>query len=83
VKLPRNISGDRLAGHICRHWDYTRIKQVGSHIMLRTETPTRSKQVIPAHTPMRIGTFSKIISQIALHKQVTREDILRDLGPSS
>jgi hypothetical protein len=32
---------------------------------------------------MRIGTFSKIISQIALHKQVTREDILRDLGPSS
>jgi len=28
---------------------------------------------------MRIGTFSKIISQIAQHKQVTREDIQGDL----
>ena len=79
MKLPRNISGDQLADHICKHWEYTRITQVGSHIMLRTETPSRSKQVIPAHTPMRIGTFSKILSQIAAHKQVTREDILRGL----
>ena len=47
--------------------------------MLRTETPTRSKQVIPAHTPLKIGTFSKIVSQIAAHKNVTREDILRGL----
>jgi predicted RNA binding protein YcfA (HicA-like mRNA interferase family) len=79
MKLPRNISGDQLADYICKHWGYTRIKQVGSHIMLRTEIPSRSKQVIPAHTPMRIGTFSKILGQIAAHKQVTREDILRDL----
>jgi hypothetical protein len=47
--------------------------------MLKTEISSRSRQVIPAHTPMRIGTFSKILSQIATHKQVTREDILRDL----
>jgi predicted RNA binding protein YcfA (HicA-like mRNA interferase family) len=79
VKLPRNISGDQFADHICRHWGYTRIKQVGSHIMLRTDTPSRSKQVIPAHNPMRIGTFSKILSQIAEHKQVPREENLRDL----
>jgi hypothetical protein len=47
--------------------------------MLRTETPSRSKQVIPAHTPLRIGTFSKILGQIAAHKQVSREEILRNL----
>jgi predicted RNA binding protein YcfA (HicA-like mRNA interferase family) len=79
VKLPRNISGEQLADHICRHWDYIRITQVGSHIMLRTETPSRSKQVIPAHAPLRIGTLSKILGQIAAHKQVAREDILRGL----
>jgi predicted RNA binding protein YcfA (HicA-like mRNA interferase family) len=79
MKLPRNVSGDQLADHICKHWGYTRIAQVGSHIMLRTETPSRSKQVIPAHSPMRIGIFSKILGQIAAHKQVSREDILRDL----
>jgi predicted RNA binding protein YcfA (HicA-like mRNA interferase family) len=79
MKLPRNISGDQLANHICRNWDYARIKQVGSHIMLRTETPSRAKQVIPAHTPLKVGTFSKILGQIAAHKQVSREDILRGL----
>ena len=79
MKLPRNISGDQLADHLSRHWEYVRITQVGSHIMLRTETPSRSKQVIPAHTPMRIGTFSKILSQVAEHKHVSREEILRNL----
>jgi predicted RNA binding protein YcfA (HicA-like mRNA interferase family) len=79
MKLPRDISGDQLANHICRKWEYTRITQVGSHIMLRTETPTRAKQVIPAHTSLKIGTLSKILGQIAVHKQVTREDILRGL----
>jgi predicted RNA binding protein YcfA (HicA-like mRNA interferase family) len=79
MKLPRNISGDRFADHICRHWEYTRIHQVGSHIMLRTETPSRSKQVVPAHKTLKVGTFAKLLGQIAAHKQVTREDILRGL----
>jgi predicted RNA binding protein YcfA (HicA-like mRNA interferase family) len=79
MKLPRDVSGDQLADHICRNWDYTRIAQVGSHIMLRTETPTRSKQVIPAHRSLKVGTFSKIVSQIAAHKNVSREEILRGL----
>jgi len=47
--------------------------------MLRTETPSPQKQVIPAHQPLRLGTLSAILGQIARHKQVTREDILRDL----
>ncbi|HWG17450.1 MAG TPA: hypothetical protein VN678_06275 [Acidobacteriaceae bacterium] len=79
MKLPRNISGDRLADHLCRHWDYVRVTQVGSHIMLRTETPSHSRQVIPAHNPLKVGTFSKILSQVAAHKQVSREEILRGL----
>ncbi len=79
MKLPRDISGDQLADHLCRQWEYKRVTLVGSHIMLRTETPSGSRQVIPAHTPMRIGTFSKILTQVAQHKNVTREDILRNL----
>jgi predicted RNA binding protein YcfA (HicA-like mRNA interferase family) len=79
MKLPRNISGDRLADHLCRHWDYVRVTQVGSHIMLRTEIPGHSRQVIPAHNPIKVGTFSKILGQVAAHKQVSREEILRGL----
>jgi predicted RNA binding protein YcfA (HicA-like mRNA interferase family) len=79
MKLPRNVSGEQLADHLCRRWDYVRVTQVGSHIMLRTETPSHSRQVIPAHRPIKIGTFSKILSQVAAHKQVSREEILRGL----
>ncbi len=79
MKLPRNLSGDHLADHLCRHWGYIRVKQVGSHIMLRTEAPSPQKQVIPAHMPLRLGTLNAILSQVASHKQVTREDILSSL----
>jgi predicted RNA binding protein YcfA (HicA-like mRNA interferase family) len=79
VKLPRNLSGESLADHLCRHWQYIRVKQVGSHIMLRTETPTPQRQVIPAHAPLRLGTLSAILGQVANHKKVTREDILHNL----
>ena len=47
--------------------------------MLRTETPCGARQVIPAHNPLKVGTLSAILSQIAQHECVTREDILRDL----
>ncbi len=79
MKVPRDISGERLANHLCRRWDYARVTQVGSHIMLRTEAPSGARQVIPAHNQIKVGTLSAILSQVAQHKGVTREDILRDL----
>ena len=79
MKVPRDISGERLAKHLCRRWEYTRVTQVGNHIMLRTEIPTGARQVIPAHNPIKVGTLSAILSQVAQHKGVTREDILSDL----
>ena len=80
MKLPRDVSGDQLADHICRHWDYTRVTQVGSHIMLRTETPSRSKQVIPAHKPMKIGTSARSSSTRASHAK-TSSAIYRRSSP--
>jgi predicted RNA binding protein YcfA (HicA-like mRNA interferase family) len=79
MKMPRDVSGQRLADHLCRHWDFERVGQVGSHIMLRTDTPERKKVVVPEHHPLRTGTLSAILRQVADHKGVTREDILRDL----
>jgi predicted RNA binding protein YcfA (HicA-like mRNA interferase family) len=78
-EAPRNLPGDRLADHLCHHWGIIRMKQIGSHIMLRTETPSPQKQVIPVHAPLRLGTLSAILGQVARHKHVTREDILRKL----
>ncbi len=79
MKLPRNLSGASLADHLCRHWDYVRVRQSGSHIQLRTNTPTPGTQTIPSHSPLATNTLGAILGQVARRKGVTREDILRDL----
>jgi predicted RNA binding protein YcfA (HicA-like mRNA interferase family) len=40
MKLPRDLSGEGLVRHLCKYWDYQRIHQVGSHIILQTPQPT-------------------------------------------
>jgi predicted RNA binding protein YcfA (HicA-like mRNA interferase family) len=79
MKLQRSVSGQRLVDHRCRKWDYTRIRQAGSHVMLRTETPSRDGISVPLHSPLRPGMLAAIVRDVATHKGVTREDILRDL----
>jgi hypothetical protein len=40
MRIPRNVSGARLADLLCRKWQYARVHQVGSHIILETDQPT-------------------------------------------
>jgi hypothetical protein len=42
MRIPRDVSGGRLADVLCRKWAYARVHQVGSHIILETEEPTRT-----------------------------------------
>lgn len=79
MKLPRDLSGTALADHLCRHWEYVKVNQVGSHIILQTQTPTPQRIAIPAHKSLRIGTLNSIIRDVAAHKQVDREAILDGL----
>lgn len=79
MKLPRDLSGARLARHLCRLWGYTPVHQVGSHIVLQTESPGHHRIVIPAHTTLRIGTLNGILQAVATHKGTIREDLLEGL----
>lgn len=76
MKLPRDLSGTRLARHLCRTCGYTLVHQVGSHIVLQTETPGHHRIVIPAHTPLRVGTLNGILHAVAAHKGTFRENLL-------
>ncbi len=78
MKLPRDLSGEELVGHLCRRWGYARVHQVGSHIILQTEQPSRHRIVVPAHNPLRIGTLNAILNAVAVHKGVSKEEVLRD-----
>jgi len=65
---------------LCAQWGYRQVNQVGSHIILQTETPQHHRLSVPDHKPLRIGTLNAILRQVAAAKVVTREDILATLS---
>lgn len=79
MKLPRDLFGRDLARMLCAKWDYKNVHQVGSHIILQTETPKHHRLAIPDHKPLRIGTLNAILRQVATAKGTTREAILADI----
>lgn len=79
MKLPRDVSGDHLAEALCRTWNYEKVHQVGSHIILETSEPSHQRISVPAHSPLRLGTFNSILRAVAIHKGVPREFILMSL----
>ncbi|MBI4622041.1 MAG: type II toxin-antitoxin system HicA family toxin [Verrucomicrobia bacterium] len=79
MKLPRDLYGRDLAAGLCRNWDYRQVNQVGSHIILQTETPGHHRLAVPDHKPLRIGTLNGILRDVATAKHTTREAILASL----
>jgi predicted RNA binding protein YcfA (HicA-like mRNA interferase family) len=79
MKLPRNLNGLELAEHFVRNWDYQRIHQTGSHIILETASPAHQRISIPAHRPLRTGTLAKILQLVASHKPESKIEILKGL----
>lgn len=79
MKLPRDIDGDQLIKHLCRHWDYRKVNQVGSHVILVSDVPSHHRLPIPLHSPLGIGIFKKIINEVCEAKQIAQDDLLQRL----
>jgi predicted RNA binding protein YcfA (HicA-like mRNA interferase family) len=79
MKVPRNLYGRELADHLIRNWGYLESHQTGSHIILRTEEPSRQTMPVPNHKPLKLGTLTTILRMISDHKQISRDDLLRGL----
>ena len=76
MKIPRDLYGRDLAAVLCRDWGYAKVNQVGSHIILQTETPGHHRVSIPDHKPLRLGTLNAILREVAAAKKTTREALL-------
>ena len=79
MRLPRDLSGERPAAALWREWGYSKVHQVGSHMVLETTEPTRRRISIPAHSKLRVGNLHGILRAVAEHKRVRREDILKTI----
>lgn len=76
MKLPRDLSGDELVQALSR-LGYSALRQTGSHVRLVTREHGEHYVTVPRHSPLRIGTLAGIVSDVAIHFGVSREELLR------
>ena len=74
MRLPRDLSGSDLAQSL-RKLGYSITRQTGSHLRLTTHEHGEHHLTIPQHSPLRIGTLSAILTDIAAHFDISREQL--------
>jgi predicted RNA binding protein YcfA (HicA-like mRNA interferase family) len=78
MKLPRNTSSQELIKSL-QKLGYFISRQKGSHIRLTTNSNGEHHITIPNHNPVKIGTLSSIIGDVASHFKQTKEEIAEKL----
>ena len=74
MKLPRDLSGDELARAL-RRFGYESTRQSGTHLRLTTHQGGQHHVTIPRHQALRIGTLAGVVSDVAQHLGLTREEV--------
>jgi predicted RNA binding protein YcfA (HicA-like mRNA interferase family) len=77
-KIPRDITGYELI-KIIEKLGYKITRQSGSHIRLTTKENGIHHITVPNHNPLKIGTLSNIMSDIADHFQISKKELLEKL----
>lgn len=79
MRLPRDLSGDELIRAVgC--FGYIQTRQTGSHIRVTTRQNGEHHVTIPLHSPLRVGTLSGILHDVAEHFQISRDDVLKKVA---
>ena len=75
MRIPRDLTGRDLIKALGK-LGYEVTRQSGSHIRLTTSRNGTHHITIPDHRPIKVGTLSGILGDIAVHHQITREELL-------
>ena len=78
MRIPRDLSGQELIKHL-KPYGYVVTRQTGSHIRLTTEQQGQHHITIPHHDPLKIGTLSAILADVAAHFGKSRDTLVQEL----
>ncbi|MBI3344625.1 MAG: type II toxin-antitoxin system HicA family toxin [Gammaproteobacteria bacterium] len=78
MRVPRTVSGESLAKSL-QKLGYRTTRQTGSHIRLTCDSPNQHHITIPNHDPIRLGTLSAILADVASHLKMPKENLVRQL----
>lgn len=76
MKTPRDLDGNDLVRAL-GVLGYVVTRQNGSHIRVTTQANGEHHEVIPNHSPLKIGTLHGILRSIANHHSMSVADLLR------
>jgi predicted RNA binding protein YcfA (HicA-like mRNA interferase family) len=75
MKTPRDLSGAELAKGL-RKLGYVTTRQTGSHLRVTTQEGGEHHEVIPNHSPIKIGTLKSILRNVAAHHRMAVSELL-------
>ena len=78
MRIPRDISSVELI-NLLKKFGYQISRQKGSHIRLTTFLEGEHHITIPNHKPIRLGTLSSILIEVADHFKKTKEEIVNEI----
>jgi predicted RNA binding protein YcfA (HicA-like mRNA interferase family) len=80
MKLPRDMGGEELAALLGRY-GYKITRQTGSHMRLTSTSKGFEHHItIPRHKPLRVGTLSSIVNEIAAYLEIERQELVKELS---
>jgi predicted RNA binding protein YcfA (HicA-like mRNA interferase family) len=74
MKIPRDLTGKDLIRSL-KKLGYLPTRQSGSHIRLSTMVNGEHHITIPNHSPLKVGTLSAILNDIATHHGVNKSEL--------
>ena len=74
MKLPRDMDAAQLIKVLAR-LGYVVVRQTGSHIRLQCLDPPHTLTV-PNHRPLRVGTHSAILADVAVQRQIGKDELI-------
>jgi predicted RNA binding protein YcfA (HicA-like mRNA interferase family) len=79
MRLPRDVALQQLA-KLLESLGYEKTRQTGSHVRLTRTTSDKQHHItIPSHNPIRVGTLSRILSNVAAHLGIEKDDLISKL----
>ena len=78
MKTPRDLSGADLAKAL-RKLGYTVTRQNGSHLRITTQQGGEHHEVVPNHSPVKLGTLKGILRSVAQHHRMSVAELMETL----
>jgi len=78
MKIPRDLTGADLIKLLSKY-NYQVTRQSGSHVRLTTQLNGEHHITVPNHSPIKIGTLSAILNELAIHFRKTKDELMHEI----